>query len=85
VPPALAREFPRRSFALYLLLLTGYVVDSMMDSLVLIQRNPAHPVRIPALWFRPLFALCSPLLTGYIVDSMIVTGFWFLVQKAKMG
>jgi hypothetical protein len=63
----------------------GYVVDSMTDCLVLVEHHPAHPARIPALWFRLMYDLCSPLLIGYVVDPMIVTGFWFLVQKAKMG
>jgi len=39
----------------------------------------------PAPLFRHLFGLCSPLRIGYVVEPMVVTGFWFLVQKAKMG
>jgi hypothetical protein len=40
---------------------------------------------IPALGFRPLYVLCSPLWICYVIDLMMVTGFSFLVQKAKMG
>ena len=41
--------------------------------------------QIPASGFRPLCVLCSPLWIGYVIDNMMVIGFWFLVQKAKMG
>ena len=40
---------------------------------------------IPALGFRLLYVLCSPLWICYVIDLMMVTGFSFLVQKAKMG
>jgi hypothetical protein len=40
---------------------------------------------IPALGFRPLYALCSPLRICYVVDLMMVIGFYFLIEKAKMG
>jgi hypothetical protein len=41
--------------------------------------------QIPASGFRPLSVLCSPLWIGYIIEPMMVTGFLFLVQKAKTG
>jgi hypothetical protein len=51
----------------------GYVVDFRMNSIVLVERYPAHPARIPAPGFRPLFVVSSSLLIGYVVDPMMVT------------
>jgi hypothetical protein len=44
-----------------------------MDSLVLVERYPAHPVEFPRLGF----ALYSPIMLGYVVDSRKITGFCF--------
>src|ERR1035437_7303787 len=50
-------EFSRLDYALCLPFRIGYVVDSRTDSLVLVERYPVHPARIPALGFRLFWPL----------------------------
>jgi hypothetical protein len=38
-----------------------------------------------SLGFRPLYVFCSPEWICYVIYFIMVTGFGFLVKKAKMG
>ena len=57
----------------------GYVVDFRTYCLVLVERHPAHPARIPASGFR----LFCPLQNDYVIDLRTVKRFGFRLKRRK--